>query len=164
MPEPPARTDSSVRSGSALPEATPSADARAVAALAGPVPLALPPVGTRLDRIQEHTEALVDTVKDWAELRIKLAQTELEQKAQVKINQMVWARAVPLLLVGIAALFLLVTLALGLGWLLGHAFWGFLIVTVILVVSAGGVAYFNRATLRNLSEGAEVDVSTTSHV
>lgn len=163
MPEPPARTDADASPDRDLPVPASTPASRAVAALSGAMPLALPPAGTRLDRIQEHTEALVDSVKDWAELRIKLAQTELEQKAQIKINQMVWARAVPLLLIGIAALFLLVTVALGIGWLLGRTFWGFLIVTVALIVAAGGIAYFNRATLRNLSEGAEVDSSTTSH-
>ncbi|MBE2185754.1 MAG: phage holin family protein [Rhodothermales bacterium] len=146
------------------PAALPGRDLPAPATGTGTTPLALPHAATRLDRIQAQTETLVESVKEWAELRIKLTQTELEQKAQLKINQMVWARAVPLLLISLAAMFLLITIALGLGWLLGHTFWGFLIVTVALMSSAGGVAYFNRATLRNLSEEADVDLSITSHV
>jgi len=137
-------------------------DARAVAALSGAMPLALPPHGTRLDRVQEHTTALVETAKEWAELRIKLVQTEVEEKVQAKVNQIIM-RAIPLALIGLAGAFLLLTIALGLGWWLGHAFWGFLIVTLVLVLAAGVVAFINRKTLPNPLAGAEVDTETASH-
>lgn len=147
-----------------LPPSGPEADARAIAALttSPPVPLALPPAGNRLDRVQEHTQALVETVKDWAELRIKLAQTELEQQVQKKVNQMVWTRAIPLILIGIAGLFLLVTVALGLGWWLGQNFWGFLIVTLLLIAAAGVIAYVKRDQLPSITDGADVDPEKTS--
>lgn len=172
------RQDPDAYDTSRLPERTdlapsgPAADARAIAALTTtpPIPLGLPPAGGRLDRVQEHTTALVETAKDWAELRIKLAQTEIEKQIQTKVNQIIM-RAIPLIMIGVAGLFLLVTLAFGLAWIVQHffqlgsvpsTFFGFLAFAVLLLIAAGITGYVNRGTLPNPFAGAKVDTDKTS--
>lgn len=96
--------------------------------------------GGRVDRMVHHTEALADDITDWIELRIELLQLEIEEKAERRLNSFI-ARAIVATLVATAGLFALLTLAYGLGWWLGHPFWGFGIVTGLLVTGAGLIAY-----------------------
>ncbi len=149
------------------PEAPPSGDGAAPsdvgllpadAALTqqAPIPLALPSHGGRIQRVQQHATGLAEDVKEWVELRIKLVQVEAENFVQKKVQTIVM-RMIPLAIAGVAGLFLLVTLALFLGWWLGHAAWGFLIVTLLLLAVAGGLIYYNRDTLENPMSGAKMD-------
>lgn len=96
--------------------------------------------GGRIDRMVYHTEALADDITDWIDLRIQLLQLEIEEEAERRLNSFI-ARAIIATLVATAGLFALLTLAFGLGWWLGHPFWGFAIVTGLLVTGAGVVAY-----------------------
>ena len=96
--------------------------------------LRLPSGKNKIERITDHSKGLVDDVKAWVELRLKLTQLEVETKIQAKINQFAM-RMAPLIVLALGGLFALVTLALGLGWWLGQPFWGFLIVTVLLVAA-----------------------------
>lgn len=89
----------------------------------------------KVQRMTAQSKGLVDDITGWVELKIKLTQTEIENKIQAKIN-MVVMRMAPLVVGLIAGLFLLVTLALFLGWMLGQPAWGFLIVTLILALVA----------------------------
>jgi hypothetical protein len=76
---------------------------------------------------------LVDDLREWIDLRIDLAILELEERVDDLRNEV--ALGLMLAFFGfMASLFILTTVALGLGWALGHPFWGFLIVTGLLVL------------------------------
>jgi uncharacterized membrane protein YccC len=73
------------------------------------------------------------------DLRIDLAILEVEEKVDDLRNEL--ALGLTLAFFGFfSALFVFTTTALGLGWLLGHPFWGFLIVTVVLVSVVAALA------------------------
>ncbi len=96
--------------------------------------------GGRLQRIQHESTELVQDVKDWVELRIDLVRAEVQESIRAQVDgrkATILALVVPGIVGALGALFLLVTLALFLGWWLGHAAWGFLIVTALLLVVAG---------------------------
>jgi Flp pilus assembly protein TadB len=85
--------------------------------------------------LAQHTQQLVEDLKTWVDLRIKLVRVDLEEQIQSKANEV--ALAVTLAVVAfLAVVFGLTTAALGLGAWLGHPAWGFLIVTVLLVLLA----------------------------
>ena len=91
------------------------------------------PRGGKLGRIAGHTQGLVEDLREWIDLRIDLAILEVEEKVDDLRNEV--ALGLTLAFFGFfAALFVFTTVALGLGWLLGHPFWGFLIVSVLLVL------------------------------
>lgn len=91
------------------------------------------PRGGKLGRIAGHTQGLVEDLREWIDLRIDLAILEMEEKVDTIRNEV--ALGVTLAFFGFfAALFVFTTAALGLGWLLGHPFWGFLIVSVVLLL------------------------------
>ncbi len=93
----------------------------------------------KLDRITTESKGLVDDVKAWVDLRIKLVKTEVEQEVKEQANeaiQDVIPVAIPAVIGILGALFALVTTALGIGWWLGRPFWGFLAVTLILLFGA----------------------------
>lgn len=89
--------------------------------------------GGKLGRIAGHMQGLAEDLREWIDLRLDLAVLELEERVDNLRNEV--ALGVTLAFFGFfAALFVLVTIALGLGWLLGHPFWGFLIVSGVLVL------------------------------
>ena len=91
--------------------------------------------GPRMKRIATHAQGVVADLRKWVDLRIDLAVLDLEDKLDERLN----AVAVGIIIAvfgGLAAFFTLITIALGLGWLLGHPFWGFLIVTAGLGATA----------------------------
>ncbi len=91
------------------------------------------PRGGKLSRIAGHTQGLVKDLREWIDLRIDLAILEVEEKVDNLRNEV--ALGLTLAFFGFfAALFVFTTVALGLGWLLGHPFWGFLIVSIVLVL------------------------------
>ncbi|PSQ95927.1 MAG: hypothetical protein BRD55_09160 [Bacteroidetes bacterium SW_9_63_38] len=92
-----------------------------------------------MGRIAGHTQGLVEDLREWIDLRLDLAILEMEERVDELRNEI--ALGLALAFSGFfAALFAFTTAALGLGWLLGHPFWGFLIVTVILGLLVGGLA------------------------
>jgi uncharacterized membrane protein YqjE len=94
-----------------------------------------PVSGNKAQRLAQHTQQLVEDLKTWVDLRIELAQVELQEQVESKANEI--ALAVTLAVIALlAVVFGLTTLALGLGAWLGHPAWGFLIVTVLLVLLA----------------------------
>lgn len=96
-------------------------------------PLADSPREGKLGRIAGHTRGLVDDLREWIDLRLDLAILELEERVDDLRNGV--ALGLVLAFFGfMAALFVLTTVAIGLGWALGHPFWGFLIVTILLVL------------------------------
>ncbi len=89
----------------------------------------LPSGANKVERIAQHSKALVDDLTAWVDLKVKLTKLEVEHTIQEKTSEVV-VKVIPLVVFALAGFFLLVTVALGLGWLLGHPFWGFLIVTL----------------------------------
>lgn len=97
-----------------------------------------PVTDNKMRRITRHTQQLVDDLQEWVDLRIELAQIELEERVETKVNQI----ALQVVVIGVvllAVVFGLVTIALGLGAWIGHPAWGFLIVTGLLVALAAVV-------------------------
>ena len=86
-----------------------------------------------MHRIAAHTQGLFEDLREWIDLRIDLAILEVEERIDEAKNSL--ALGITLAVFGFfAALFTLTTVALGVGWLLGHPFWGFLAVTVALIL------------------------------
>lgn len=97
------------------------------------------PQGGKLGRIAGHTQGLVEDLREWIDLRIDLAILEMEERVDRLRNEV--ALGLTLAFFGFfAAMFVLTTTAIGLGWLLGHPFWGFLIVTVVLLLVVAALA------------------------
>jgi len=92
------------------------------------------PEGGKLTRIATHTQNLVEDLREWIDLRLDLAVLELEEKADQLQNQIALG-IVLAILAFFAGLFSLTTVALGVGWLLGHPFFGFLAVSVVLLIT-----------------------------
>lgn len=123
--------------------------------------LRLPTNKNKVERIADHSKGLVDDVKAWVELRLKLTQLEVETKVQEQINKFMM-RMAPLVVLALGGLFLLVTIALGLGWWLGQPFWGFLIVTVVLLAGGMYMQYQSPQDLANQDPRQIVQVSKES--
>lgn len=97
------------------------------------------PQGGKLGRIAGHTQGLVEDLREWMDLRIDLAMLEVEEKVDALRNEV--ALGLTIAFFGFfAALFVFTTAALGLGWLLGHPFWGFLIVSTLLLAVVATLA------------------------
>lgn len=87
----------------------------------------------KLRRIAAHTQGLLTDLRTWIDLRLDLAILEVEERIDELRNEL--ALGATLALFGLfAALFSLATVAIGVGWLLGHPFWGFLAVSVALIL------------------------------
>lgn len=102
----------------------------------------LPPHQSKVERIGDHMAALSADLRDWTELRIALVQRKVEGVVGIMERLQHLSEAAKLAVPGIVllllgALFLLVTIALGLGAWLGHPGWGFLIVTLTLILVGG---------------------------
>jgi len=95
--------------------------------------------GGPLRRIAGHTQGLVEDLREWIDLRIDLAILEVEERVDELRNEV--ALGLTLAFFGFfAVFFVLVTVALGIGWVLGHPFWGFLIVALVLTLFVGVLA------------------------
>jgi len=91
------------------------------------------PKGGKVSRIAAHTQGLFADLREWIDLRVDLAILEVEERLDAFKNDL--ALGVTLALFAFfAAFFSLTTVALGVGWLLGHPFWGFLAVSVALIL------------------------------
>ncbi|MFB6274355.1 MAG: phage holin family protein [Salinibacter sp.] len=96
------------------------------------------PDGGKAQRIAAHTQGLFEDLREWIDLRIDLAILEVEERLDETKNDI--ALGLILAIVSFfAALFALTTIALGVGMLLGHSFWGFLAVTVALFLIVVGL-------------------------
>jgi len=97
------------------------------------------PRSGKLGRIAGQTRGLVEDLRDWIDLRLDLAILEIEEKVDDLRNEV--ALGITLAFLGfMASLFVLTTAALGLGWALGRPFWGFLIVSGVLVLTSVALA------------------------
>ncbi len=112
-------------------------------------------------RIADHTRGLVDDLKMWTELRLKLAQIEFEERLDAKVNQLAVAAVIGVLF-ALAGLFLLLTIAFLLGWALGNTFWGFLIVAGVLALTAVVVQAAKPRLLKIGAQRARLDAEKVS--
>lgn len=101
----------------------------------------LPPHQSKAGRMGDHLAALSADLREYVELRIALVQRKvegitgkIERIQHLESALKLWVPAGVLALLG--ALFALLTMALGIGWLLGHPFWGFLVMTVLMLLTA----------------------------
>lgn len=105
----------------------------------------LPPHRTQAGRVADHLAAISADLREWTELRIALLWRKVEGVVGIfeRIQHLVPALKlfVPAAVLGVFGLmFLLVTLAIGLGALTGQMWLGFLIVTLLLLIPAGVLA------------------------
>jgi hypothetical protein len=91
------------------------------------------PRNGKAGRVAAHVQGLLDDLRTWIDLRLDLALLKVEERIDELRNEI--ALGLTLAIFGLfAALFSLATVALGVGWLLGHPFWGFLAVSVALIL------------------------------
>ncbi len=89
--------------------------------------------GGKLQRVTQETRGIVEDLREWTDLKIDLAVREINDSLDDAASQLVLG--ITLAVVAFfTGLFGLTTVAIGIGWALGHMFWGFLIVFVILLV------------------------------
>lgn len=81
-------------------------------------------------------QGLVQDLQKWIDLRLDLAVLEVEERIDELRNELALGVTVAILAF-FAALFALTALALGVGWLLGRPFWGFLAISVLLLLILG---------------------------
>ncbi len=87
----------------------------------------------KIKLLSRETRGLVEDIKAWVELRMTLAQMDVEEKVDARINRaMVGAIVGALAFLGLT--FALIAAALGLGTLFGHSAWGFLTVAGVLII------------------------------
>ncbi|ABC46314.1 hypothetical protein SRU_1877 [Salinibacter ruber DSM 13855] len=86
-----------------------------------------------MSRIASHTQGLFADLREWIDLRVDLAILEMEERLDAFKNDLALGLTVAVFAF-FAAFFSLTTVALGVGWLLGHPFWGFLAVSVALIL------------------------------
>lgn len=85
-------------------------------------------------RLVAEVRNLTTDAAELAELRLKKLQIEVEERIDDKVNRLV-DNAITGVLLAIGGLWILVALSLGVGELLGHAAWGFLVVGAVLAVA-----------------------------
>ena len=123
--------------------------------LAEPVPEShqLPPHQNKLERITQHVAALSGDLREYVEIRIALVQRRIEGVVGILERFKMYADAakffVPAALAAIVGLlFLLVTLALAIGALIGSYWGGFAIMTLILLIAAGVSGWLGMKKVR----------------
>lgn len=118
--------------------------------------LTSPSAPGRLQRVTDETRGLAEDLTAWVELKARHTQMEIEETVELKLNRAV-VGVIVAIVGAVAALFLLVTLAIGAGWLLGHPFWGFLVVTAVLFIVAGAVRALQPTLIRIRAERMGID-------
>ena len=88
-----------------------------------------------LDKITDRTKNLFEDLTSWFELKVQYIILDYQEQITKKAKNIAY-EAVAMTILAIAGLFALISLALGLGVLLTHPAWGFLAVTVLLVLIA----------------------------
>jgi len=99
-----------------------------------PVERRLAPHRGKVARISDQLAGLSEDVREIVELRIQLVKREVMDQIEGRIST-VKGQAVVGALAAMTGVFLLLSVGLGLGMLLGHAFWGFLIVTGVFLIA-----------------------------
>lgn len=132
---------------------------RSVSPLTVPMERRLPSGQNKIERITSHSKGLVGDIKEWIDLKVEAVKLDVQHEIEVKKNELIVA-AVIVVTGSVGMLFLLVAIALGLGALLGHPAWGFLIVAVIFFIGAG--VYWSRMGPKQMQRAAEVMVEAAN--
>lgn len=104
------------------------------------------PEANAVQRVFAHGKELGEDLLGWVDLRIEKEKIEVREMIHEKANLAV-DMAIVGVLAAIGGLFLLVAAALGIGQLLGHPGWGFLVVGVVFAASAGLVYWLKPSLL-----------------
>lgn len=88
-----------------------------------------------LDKLSNHTKGLFEDLTAWFELKVQYIILDYQEQLARKAKG-VLIEVAALLVFGIACIFGLVALALGLGDVLSHPAWGFVIVGALLCIIA----------------------------
>lgn len=112
----------------------------------------------KVQRIGSQARGLFGDFTSWIELRLRLFQVEIQDRIRTKIDEAV-IKAAPIVAAVLAGLFALVTIALFVGWALGHPAWGFLVVTVLLLFVTGLLYARSRRLGR---DAREVEIARSS--
>lgn len=109
----------------------------------------LPPHVGKAGRIGDHLAALSADIREWTELRIALVQRKVEGVVGIlervqHLQDAIVFYAIAAVTALLGGFFVLVTLAIGLGALIGAYWAGFLIVTLVLLLVAGVAAAIGR--------------------
>ena len=109
----------------------------------------LPPHQTKTERVADHVAAISADLREWTELRIALVKRQVEGVVgileRVQHLQDAAVLAVPgIVLILIAVMFLLVTLALGIGAAIGSTWGGFAIVALLLLAGGGVLVWLGK--------------------
>lgn len=94
-----------------------------------------PSANDAIDSITNQTRGLFEDLTSWMELKIQYVILDYQEQLTKKVKGAAFEIGA-LAIFGLGVLFGLVALALGLGVLLGHAGWGFLVVMLLLVLVA----------------------------
>lgn len=108
------------------------------------------PEANAVQRVFAHGRELGEDLLGWVDLKIQKEKIEITEVINEKVN-MAADMAIAGVLAGLGGLFLLVAAALGIGALLGHPGWGFLIVGALFVV-LGLIVFKTRPTLKDLRQ------------
>lgn len=122
----------------------------------------LPTSANKLERITQHTKGLFDEITGWVDLRVKLVQVDLQEKFEAKKIQIGIGAAMGLTAF-FAVMFLLTTIALGLGAWLGHPAWGFLIVTVLLFIVIAILSMMMKRMVGRVEKKVAVEEEHLAH-
>lgn len=131
-----------------------------------PSPAAPPPVRkdsgskNKVQRMGSNARGLFDDFTSWVELRLRLLQLDVQERVQGKIDEVI-IKAAPVVVGLLAGFFALITVALFVGWALGHPAWGFLVVTGVLLLIAGAL-YARSRRLQRESREVEITASTSN--
>ncbi len=109
----------------------------------------LPPHQTKTERVADHVAAISADLREWTELRIALVKRQIEGVVGIleRLQHLADAAklAIPgVLLVILAALLFVITLALGIGALIGSTWGGFAIVATLLLVIGGVLVWLGK--------------------
>ena len=107
----------------------------------------------RLERLANEVRGLVEDVRTWIDLKIKLIEIEVEERVRDVLNRVVVSVAIGILAF-LALVFVLVTAALALGTWWDSMLLGFLAVTLLLVVLTT-LVYVLRPGLVRKREGGK---------
>lgn len=90
-----------------------------------------------------ETRGIVEDLREWTDLKIDLAVREINDSVDEAASQLALGITLAVLAF-FTGLFGLTTAAIGIGWAMGHPFWGFLIVFAVLLAISGVVAIVTK--------------------
>lgn len=90
-----------------------------------------------------ETRGIVEDLREWTDLKVDLAVREINDSVDDAASQLALGITLAVLAF-FTGLFGLTTAAIGIGWAMGHPFWGFLIVFAVLLAISAVVAIVTK--------------------